>query len=943
MVLNGTNKRLRYFDGQFLQDTDFSDEQRYHLDRHRRLNRLLQVSGIAEGLEWQAPEIRPGATAAAGLNVTISAGTAIDAEGRQIVLLTDRSSVSLTTIEDGVQILYIQYDEVESESDQQEGTATRIEEIPKLGFVAAGQLKSGEQIALAQIELKDGKIHRAIDFSVRQYSGLRVNGKVGIGTTNPAQTLDVQGRIHLSHGVIQRGGDPISSTSDLGLYSQVPGHFMRFVTNNAPFKFYTDADNNPVGNSAQLTLDANGNLDVQGAITGHQQLHISGSLSITGKGGRNYFKDSEKSDGAGLRVGAAWGMYGIYAETGRGVVGGVDGVSLQANSVVITSEGNVGIGIPSPSQKLSVAGDVNITGNISSNTLSVAGNTTVAGPLSVGQTTQQMINLWGTQFGIGIQDGTQYFRTGGHFAWYRGGSHENSILNPGNGGIAQMVIANDNVGIGTTHPTQKLSVVGNTDISGNTTIGGLARADGGFQVDGKQVIDADGGWHRSYGDTGWYNETHQGGWYMTDATWLRACNNKSVYTARVIQADGGFQVGNSFEITSAGKVGIRTTNPQIDLAIGDNDTGLKQDKDGELSIFTNNQERLRINSAGNVGIGTSNPGAKLEVSGDIKAQSLSVTGNTIVAGVLSFGQTTQQMINLWGTQFGIGIQNDTQYFRTGGHFAWYRGGSHENGALNAGGNEGIAQMVIADDNVGIGTTTPQAKLDVRGSIHAGNSDIYFTKTDHKHSSFGNQQGYAAIENAEDYDALMILGRSGTDKGRCVKLWDHLEINGKLQMNYGDDNDCEIYVQNDGLYLKLKKGYKTNLRNRICKWDGDNNWDYPSDLQFKIDIENELNILERLEKLDVKNYRWKDRPDTKTKKIGFIAQDVQSLFPSLVGEMKDPESGELSLTLKYSEFGVLAIGGIKELKREKDAEIAEIKAEMIAELKKLKAEMQRLKS
>lgn len=47
-------------------------------------------------------------------------------------------------------------------------------------------------------------------------------------------------------------------------------------------------------------------------------------------------------------------------------------------------------------------------------------------------------------------------------------------------------------------------------------------------------------WFRSRGSTGWYNESYGGGWYMTDSTWIRAFNNKSVYTPAKMQADGGF-------------------------------------------------------------------------------------------------------------------------------------------------------------------------------------------------------------------------------------------------------------------------------------------------------------------------------------------------------------------------------------------------------------------
>ena len=50
--------------------------------------------------------------------------------------------------------------------------------------------------------------------------------------------------------------------------------------------------------------------------------------------------------------------------------------------------------------------------------------------------------------------------------------------------------------------------------------------------------------------------------------------------------------------------------------------------------------------------------------------------NIIAPGRLNFGSFTRQMINLWGTVFGIGVQGDTQYYRTDNHFAWFVGGTH---------------------------------------------------------------------------------------------------------------------------------------------------------------------------------------------------------------------------------------------------------------------------
>ena len=61
---------------------------------------------------------------------------------------------------------------------------------------------------------------------------------------------------------------------------------------------------------------------------------------------------------------------------------------------------------------------------------------------------------------------------------------------------------------------------------------------------------------------------------------------------------------------------------------------------------------------------------------------------------VSFGSTLRQMIHLWDTTYGIGVQDNVLYQRTGGAFAWYRGGKHNNESLNAGG--GVPMMTLED-------------------------------------------------------------------------------------------------------------------------------------------------------------------------------------------------------------------------------------------------------
>ncbi len=70
------------------------------------------------------------------------------------------------------------------------------------------------------------------------------------------------------------------------------------------------------------------------------------------------------------------------------------------------------------------------------------GNINVTGNQSFGLTTRQMLNLWGTQYGIGVQDYTLYNRTdsNGGFAWYRGGTHRDAQNDPGPGGTTLMTL-----------------------------------------------------------------------------------------------------------------------------------------------------------------------------------------------------------------------------------------------------------------------------------------------------------------------------------------------------------------------------------------------------------------------------------------------------------------------------------------------------------------------
>ncbi len=81
-------------------------------------------------------------------------------------------------------------------------------------------------------------------------------------------------RVFVPSGVLQRGGTALTTVSDLGLYSQISGAWVRFVTNGGQFSWYTDSG---IGTTARMTLSSAGALTVGGEITANVVTILGGS------------------------------------------------------------------------------------------------------------------------------------------------------------------------------------------------------------------------------------------------------------------------------------------------------------------------------------------------------------------------------------------------------------------------------------------------------------------------------------------------------------------------------------------------------------------------------------------------------------------------------------------------------------------------------------------
>ncbi|HKE97545.1 MAG TPA: hypothetical protein VKG45_01230, partial [Actinomycetes bacterium] len=450
-LVGDVEKRVRFFDGQFLQDQDFVDEQKYHLDRVRRHNRLLHVAGVAEGL----------AVAAAGANsVTVAPGSAIDADGRQLVL-AEQATVDLPaeTFNDqrGVRIA-LTYQESAVDRQAREGSEddTRWLERPEIVRLAANESFKGKTplVDLAELAL-DNQGTVTVDLSKREYSGVRlpgtaadtpalratpagqvrlsgsltVDGNVGIGTTRPANDLEVgdfqpQNR-YLALKV--SGGNQYRSGLKLWTWQENYGYSIEYDERSATGNgLHVRTHERNADGTSRLFVGWNGNVGIGTTSPGAK-------LTVAGGGGMNIDLvvngrlQSNNNDG-GLWV-AGDRFVGGHTTNQIGFYNG------NAWRLTVLNNGNVGIGTTTPAAKLTVAGDVGIDGDLA---LAAAKKISSAGRLHIsGEELLYLLNKSGVVIGK---------------EW--GGTGELTVQGT--------LKALGNVGIGTTAPANDLEI-GNFD------------------------------------------------------------------------------------------------------------------------------------------------------------------------------------------------------------------------------------------------------------------------------------------------------------------------------------------------------------------------------------------------------------------------------------------------------------------------------------------------
>lgn len=178
-------------------------------------------------------------------------------------------------------------------------------------------------------------------------------------------------------------------------------------------------------------------------------------------------------------------------------------------------------------------------------------------------------------------------------------------------------------------------------------------------------------------------------------------------------------------------------------------------------------------------------------------------------GAFQFGTTTHQMLNLWSTNYGIGVQNWTLYSRSSGDFCWFRGGSHDDVRSSPGG--GVLAMKL--DSTGLLSVYGAAATAGDVTVGAGGDAVVHTR-----HVRGKQSG------ADGADNLYLQWNTGLDVvvgggGQASSL----DVSGGLTVRQAGQSAVDTVAKVITRNLTVINGFTANSGvpgSWTCTWTGE---------------------------------------------------------------------------------------------------------------------------
>jgi hypothetical protein len=334
---------------------------------------------------------------------------------------------------------------------------------------------------------------------------------------------------------------------------------------------------------------------------------------------------------------------------------------------------------------------------------------------------------------------------------------------------------------------------------------------------------------------------------------------------------------------------------------------------------------LELVTAQNVGIGTPTPTrAKLEVHGAVGLTSAIFGGD---------GEGVSLFRSIPGIGFNAYFNNGMRMLKDGTGALQYFNPSQGAMAIDislAGYADQLAPSVrrvmamYYDGNVNIGrlANKPASTLNVERGDGQDGTAVFAGTTHRSHFNYnydentyiraGKDNGTVIINDIPGAKVAMggLVGINTVAPHYPLEVWQAAGDKGINLVNVNSWVDWEWRVTGSLGWLQMY--YNGNYVARFNQWG-----DYAnvSDRRLKKNITDLTPVLDKVLQLQPVSYEMNDNNTAGDKSIGFIAQDVKTLFPELVSVTSDTASGYKGINdlhaVSYNGFGVLAIKAIQE--------------------------------
>lgn len=571
------------------------------------------------------------------------------------------------------------------------------------------------------------------------------------------------------------------------------------------------------------------------------------------------------SSGSGTVGSGTTGQFSYYA---------ADGTTLTAtSSIYLATTGNVGIGTASPGAALDVNGAVRtsfLTATSSGSSIFNIISSNSNGPYGTFYT-------GGTAFGD-IGAGAQLM-SGGSGSTDFGLNTRSGHLVFGTSNVERMrITSTGNVGIGTTSPSTLLHLYNSSAAIEQRLDRGQTLSNGDTIASVTGYGGSSTGVSRKYGALDIIASTTTNGSEegKVQVSWRNGANTEAALFNPYGLILQNATHNSTLDMYFDNGRGIVMRSPDQDNSGGpfggnnwytlslssSNQLDLQAPTSGQIRFFIGTAgsggQKAVIDSSGNFGIGTTTPQARLSVVDN------GYTGSSLFNVVADDSNPWQ--FNIYNTAYSW-----TNPFRilldTTGSARFYNGGSQR-------------MTIDASGNVGIGTTNPGRPLvvsssagelvELQDSANSGNAAIAYIEFI---DSGGTRTGY--VGDADGNSKNLVLVSNGGD----------LRI-------YGTGGNCILTGAASG---------------GSCF----------SDVRLKTVQGEVTDTLDKLSTLDLKTFYWNDLAASTTNasttilQYGFLAQDVEKVFPELVHEE------DVYKSLDYGTLGMYAIQGLKELNTKVD--------------------------